>query len=231
MSEPRGWARLAGLLWIVTIGFGVFAEGFVRGRLITDDAASTLSNIFANEAFYRLGETALFIGTAAYLALTAIMYQLLAPVGRTLSLIAALFSTAGCVIWMLVLVPDAAPLVLLTNGQGSETARDVAFALLQLHPEALLLGMACFGVHCILMGWLVARGGFLPAIIGLILALGGACYLTAGILHVAAPGLSAPFGRMLFIPGELGEALMGLWLALTGVNAAKWKALASNNGA
>lgn len=226
IGEPRGWARLAGFLWLVTIVFGVFAEGFVRGRLITDDAATTISNIAANESFYRLGEAALFVGTAAYLALTAIMYRLLAPVSRTLSLMAALFSTAGCVIWILVLIGDAAPLVLLTNGEGSEAARTLAFGFVQLHPEALLLGMTCFGVHCLLMGWLIVRGPFLPAIIGLILALGGLGYLAAGLLHIAAPELYAPVGRMLFVPGQLGEALIGLWLALTGVNSGKWKTLA-----
>ena len=225
------WARIAGLLWLLTIGLGLYAEAFVRERLITHDAATTLSNILANETSYRLGEAALFAGTAAYLALTAIMYRLLAPVSRTVSLIAAFFSVAGCVIWMLALVGDASPFVFFADAHalsapGAETLQALAFGLLKLHSETLLLGMLCFGVHCLLMGCLIIRASFLPAFIGAILAVGGAGYAAAGLLHLLSPALSAQFAEVLFIPGELGEASMGLWLALVGVNAAKWKATA-----
>ena len=226
------WARIAGLLWLLTIGLGLYGEAFVRERLITHDAATTLSNILANEASYRLGEAALFLGTAAYLALTAIMYRLLAPVSKTVSLIAAFFSVAGCVIWMLALVGDASPFVFFADAHalsapGAETLQALAFGLLKLHSEMLLLGMLCFGVQCLLMGGLVMRASFLPAFIGAILAVGGAGYMAVGLLHVLSPALSAQFREALFLPGELGEASMGLWLTLVGVNAAKWKAAAA----
>lgn len=231
VSAPALWARLAGFLWLLTIGLGLFAEGFVRGRLITAEPATTLANIFANEASYRLGEAALFVGTGAYLALTAIMYRLLAPLSRTISLIAAFFSVAGCVIWMLALIGDASPFVFFADraslaAPGAETLQALAVGLLKLHSELLLLGMVCFGAHCLLMGCLVVRASFLPALIGVILALGGAGYVAAGLLHILSPALSAQFARMLFLPGEAGEALMGLWLLLIGVNGAKWKAKA-----
>ncbi|GAA0724379.1 DUF4386 domain-containing protein [Dokdonella soli] len=228
IHAPRAWARVAGVCWLIAIAGGLFAEAFVRARLITHDSLTTIQNILANEAMYRLGLAAMVVGTATYLALTAIMYRLLAPVNRTVSLIAAFFSIAGCAIWMLTLVSDAAPLVFFAGVVGSlapEAAQmqAPAFALLRLHPELLLLGMLCFGVQCLLMGCLIVRATFLPKLLGVILAVGGIGYLAAGFLHILAPPLAEQFGRYAFVPGEAGEALMGLWLTLVGVNARKWK--------
>lgn len=226
--HPRPWARAAGILWLATIGLGLYAEAGVRAKLVTSDAATALTNILSNESTYRLGEAALFTGTAAYLALTAIMYVLLAPVSRTLSLIAAFFSIVGCVAWILALVGDAAPLVFFAGGHSTlganqEMTQTLAFGFIKLHGEMLMLGMLCFGVHCLLMGALIVRAPFFPALIGVVLGLGGLCYLVAGYLHLLSPSLGAQFGRYLFLPGEAGEAIMALWLALVGLNQIKWQ--------
>lgn len=225
--NAKAWARIAGVLWLATIGLGLFGEAVVRSRLITSDADTTLSNVLTHEGAYRLGEAALLTGTATYLALTAIMYRLLAPVSRNLSLIAAFFSVVGCVFWMFSLVGDAAPLVFLADGRSvlgasPETTRALTFAFMKLHSETLLLGMLCFGVHCLLMGILIVRASFLPALIGIVLGLGGVCYMAAGYFHTLSPDLYAQFGRFLFLPGEAGEIAIALWLAIVGLNAAKW---------
>jgi hypothetical protein len=226
--NPKAWGRVAGFLWLATIGLGLFAEAIVRSKLITSDPATRISNVLTHQGPYRLAEAALFTGTAAYLALTAIMYRLLAPVSRNLSLIAALFSVVGCVFWMLSLIGDAAPFVFFTEGRSAlgaspEVTHALTVAFMRLHSETLLLGMLCFGVHCLLMGILIVRAPFLPALIGLVLGAGGACYALAGYFHILSPALSAQFGRFLFVPGEAGEFLIALWLAVVGLNAAKWK--------
>jgi len=226
--NAKAWGRIAGALWLVTIGLGLFAEASVRSNLITRDALTTITNVLNHDGVYRLGEAALFTGTATYLALTAIMYRLLAPVSRNLSLIAALFSIVGCGFWMLSLVGDAAPFAFFVDGRTAlgaspETTQALAFAFMRLHSETLLLGMLCFGVHCLLMGLLIVRAPFLPALIGLVLAAGGACYMAVGYLHILSPALFAQFGDFLFLPGEAGEVMIALWLAIVGLNAAKWK--------
>jgi hypothetical protein len=46
--------------------------------------------------------------------------------------------------------------------------------------------------------------------------------MAAGYLHILAPALSAQFGRLLLLPGGAGEAMIALWLAIVGLNAAMW---------
>jgi len=89
--------------------------------------------------------------------------------------------------------------------------------------ETLLTGMLCFGVHCVLLGGLLARSKFFPWPVALVLAAGGIGYLVSGLAHIAAPGLAGLTGGYGFLLGGVGELLTGLWLALVGVNAAKWR--------
>jgi hypothetical protein len=121
-----------------------------------------------------------------------------------------------------------APTVFFADGRSAleaspEMTQALTFAFMRLHSETLLLGMLCFGMHCLLMGILIVRAPFLPALIGLVLGAGGACYMGAGYFHILSPALSAQFGRFLFVPGEAGEFLIALWLSIVGLNPAKWK--------
>jgi hypothetical protein len=53
-GSPRLKARLAGLMWLLSVGFGIFAEMVVRGSLIVrGDPAATASHILAAEPLYR----------------------------------------------------------------------------------------------------------------------------------------------------------------------------------
>ncbi len=55
-TSPRLKARIAGFLYLIVIIGGIFAEVFVRGRLVVHgDAAATAHNILTHELLYRLG--------------------------------------------------------------------------------------------------------------------------------------------------------------------------------
>jgi hypothetical protein len=228
MTSPRLWARVAGILWLVCIACGLFAEAYVRDRLVLPhDPAGTIRNIFSNELLYRLGFTLEFTGTAAYLALTAILYRLLAPVDAIISLIAAFFSVAGCTIWMANVAGDMSPFVFreVLVGAQAEPSRSIVFALLRLRPETLVSGMLCFGVQCLLVGYLIVRSTCVPKVLGGLLALGGAGYILSASAHFLWPPLAIALHGYGYLPGEAGEILLGLWLAIFGLNAARWDAL------
>jgi Domain of unknown function (DUF4386) len=53
---PQHYARLCGGLYLYIIVAGIFAELFVRSRLVVPtDAAATATNIMANESLFRIG--------------------------------------------------------------------------------------------------------------------------------------------------------------------------------
>jgi hypothetical protein len=71
-------------------------------------------------------------------------------------------------------------------------------------------------------GYLVFRADFLPRIIGVFLAIAGACYLANSFVDFLAPGFAAAVFAVLMVSG-LAEVLLCLWLLLKGVNVAKWQ--------
>src|SRR6266576_6356676 len=98
-TSPRFKARITGVLYLLTILTGIFAQGFVSGRLVVDgDAAATATNILTHRGFFQLGFTVYLIEMACQIAITALFYELLKPVSRSVSFLAAFLGLAGCVI-------------------------------------------------------------------------------------------------------------------------------------
>ena len=62
---------------------GIFAELFVRSRLLSADAAATARNIMANESLFRLGFASELLHLAFDVAVAVILYALLRPVDQT----------------------------------------------------------------------------------------------------------------------------------------------------
>src|SRR5436309_15186779 len=57
-TSPRFKARITGVLYLLTMLTGIFAQGFVSGRLVVDgDAAATATNILTHGFLLELGFT------------------------------------------------------------------------------------------------------------------------------------------------------------------------------
>src|SRR3954471_2006537 len=97
-SSPHSIARAAGMFWLMTILTSAFAFAVGGKFFIPGDAAATAANVVAHESLYRLAFSANIIATASYLAATLLVYVLLRPVNRDISLLAAFFSLIGCAI-------------------------------------------------------------------------------------------------------------------------------------
>src|SRR2546423_1033027 len=86
------YARIAGLLFLISLVAGGFGEAYVPSRLIVSgDAAATAANIKKFDFMYRLGFAAFLVESLCDVTLAWIFYALLKPVNRRLSLLAAFF--------------------------------------------------------------------------------------------------------------------------------------------
>ncbi len=231
-TSPRRKARIAGVLYLIVILAAAFAEAFVRGRLIVrSDAAATAANILAHQSLYRAGGAADLLNFACDIALAFIFYELLKPVSRSLALPMAAFRVMGDAMGAVITLLHFAPLALLGNAQylsvfGPGQPQAQALALLRLHAQGYNVAMVFFGVHCVLLGYLVYRSTFWPRIIGALLAIAGLCYVTNSYARFLSPAFAAHLFPYILWPGLLAEVSLTLWLLIAGVNQEKWIARA-----
>jgi hypothetical protein len=208
----------------ITSGFAMW----VGSKLIVfGNAAATATNILVNEALFQSATAAKLVSGAFYLAVTVLLYEVLKPVNRTVSLLAAFFSLVGCAVGALGCIFDLAPLVLL-RGAGYlsvltvEQLQALALALLKVRLEANNIGLVFFGFHCLLIGYLILRSTFLPRIIGALMLVAGLGWLTC-----LFPPLAESLAPYNVIPGSLGEISLTLWLLVKGVHVQRWNEQAS----
>ena len=97
-ASPSSRARITGVVYFLYFLTAVVGGVFMRGIVVSGDAAATATNILAHEASFRLGFALGLVSIALYIAVTALFYQLFAPVNRNLSLLAAFFSLLGLTI-------------------------------------------------------------------------------------------------------------------------------------
>src|ERR1700688_3577041 len=92
-TKPQIYARIGGVLYLIIIAAGLFAQAFVQDKLIVPaDAAATATNIMAHESLFRLGIVADLMTFLCAIALTMILYVLLKPVNRNLALLTVLLN-------------------------------------------------------------------------------------------------------------------------------------------
>ena len=230
-TSPRLKARIAGVFYLLEMLTGGFAILFVGGRLfVSGDAAATATNILAHLSLFQLGFAANLIQFACYVAVTGLFYDLLRPVNRGLSLLAAFFSLVGCTIGAVSCLFYFAPVVVLGGAQylnvfKLEQLQALALMFLNLYGQCFNISFVFFGFYCLLIGYLIFRSSFLPRIIlGAGMALAG-----SGWLIFLSPALAKHLSPYNLAAG-LGEVALTLWLIVAGVNAQRWKEQASAAG-
>src|SRR5437764_4730734 len=223
-ASPRLKARVAGVLYLLTILTGIFAQGFISARLIVEgDAPATATNILAHKSLFEWGFTVYLIEMACQIGTTALFYDLLKPAGTSVSLLAASLGLTGCVIKTFSRLFYIAPLFVLGGAHylvafNEEQLQALSLLLLKLNDRGAGMALAFFGLYAVLTGYLIIGSTFLPRILGVLSVIAGAAWLTF---------FYPPLGYRLFFYiapfGLFGAAALILCLLLFGVHEQRWK--------
>ena len=226
--SPKAKARLSGALYLATIVGGIVAQAFIGDRLVvTGDAAATARNILANPTLIRVAYAIFMIEMACQTAMTAVMYDLLMPVDRSLARTAAVFGYVGSGIKAMARLFFYAPLFVL-GGASYLSAFDarqleaLAYLLIRINAQGTQIALVFFGVGTLLTGYLMFRATFLPRVLGVLSLIGGAAWLAF---------IYPPLGNTLFLPivlfALIGAAATIGWLFVRGVDEKRWYEMAA----
>lgn len=205
--NPTYVARIAGLLYLVIILCGVGGDVLGRAPLMGGDPAQTTANLLASEGPFRLSILADVAMALADVGLGVLLYVLLAPVDRTLSLMAMAFRLAQAAVLGLNLLNLQRAATLAHSTVLPLDVRDgMVQDALASHAAGYDLGLFFFAVNCLLVGALVARSGMAPRVLGLGVVAAGGVYLVGSTLRVVAPELAVAFAPAYLLPlaAELG---------------------------
>ncbi|ASC73698.1 hypothetical protein XM38_046700 [Halomicronema hongdechloris C2206] len=214
-------ARMGGVLYLIIIIGGLFGAGYVPSTIVVHgDAAATVNNILANESLYRFGLSIHIIVVLCNIPLAVIFYDLFELANKSLSRLVMLFILVAATIEGVSLLNQFVPLILLQSAATitAEQLQATTYMHFLLQVIGFNLSLAFFGCFCLLAGYLIFRLGVLPRIIGLLLAIGGACYLINSFANFLVPEFAVSLSPYIFIPCFLGEATLCLSLLIKGVS-------------
>ncbi|MFN2622644.1 MAG: DUF4386 domain-containing protein [Chthoniobacterales bacterium] len=221
----QAYARTAGVLFLVSLIAGGFGEGYMPSKIIvSNDAAATAANIKAFAFLFRLGFAGFLIESLCDTALALNFYVLLKPVNKQLSLLAAFFGLMAAATFAVTelfyfmamsWLGDAAYL----KAFQPEQLQTMALLSLKYYTYGGALFTAYYGVAWIVRSYLIFQSGYLPKLIGVLMAIGGLGFVVRNFMVVLAPAYASDVLLMLLFPGGL---FLMVWLLVRGVDIAKW---------
>jgi len=229
-TSPQTYARIGGILYLYIIVAAGFGELIARGRLIVwGDAAATANNILGSETLFRLGLAAEMLTCVCDVALAMILYVLLRPVSRNMALLAAFLRLTFVAIYGVSKLFEIAALVALgrvdyLKGFEPQQLHTLAYMSLRVHSYGYGVSLLFFGFCCVLFGYLIHKSGYLPGIVGVLLAIGGLGYVCFSLAQMQAPAFAAKFlFPWIMLPAFAAELGLCLWLLVKGVDIPKWQ--------
>jgi len=221
------YARIAGILFLFSLVAGGFGEAYAPSKLIvSSDAAATVANLRNFDFLYRLGFAAFLIESLSDIALVLILYALLKPVSKELSLLAAFFGLMGTALFAFAELFYFAPLLIMKGSGYLQTfspdqLNSLALLSLKFYGFAGMIFTAYYGMAWIVRAYLMFRSGYLPKFLAVLMAAGGIGFVVRNFLMILAPAYASDVLLMLMFPGGL---ILTVWLLWKGVDVAKWNA-------
>ncbi len=199
------------LLMAVLAGFANF--GVIEGLVAQGDAARTAQNIIASEGLFRFGVVSLILVAILDVVVAWALKTFFKPVHKGLSALAAWFRLMYTGVFVVAISQLAAVPHLLSNAGYLK-----AFSTDQLQTQALLnintfqniwdVGLILFGIHLVLLGYLAYKSGYVPKLVGALLAIAGSGYLIDSLGTLLVSGYSAKIATLTFV----GEVVLMVWL-------------------
>ena len=224
-TSQRTAALVVGVSLLLMMVFAIFGTSFALDTLVVPgDAATTAENILNNEQLFRMGIFSIMIVIILDVIVAWGLYVFLRPVNWSLSLLGGWFRLVYSAIFFVALISLVNALGLLTDVNNA-----ALFEAGQLPSQVMLslnsyyagwdAGLAIFGLHLVIAGYLIFKSGNMPRILGLLVIIAGLGYTLDTFIALLLPQVNVTLSLFTFI----GEVLLAIWLLVKGLRAKEWQ--------
>ena len=223
--SPRRAAAVAGLAYALIIVLGGFVTFFVFGRVIRQDAAAAaVRTLVDSDVLFRGGLVGFVVVLIADVVVAWGLYVFFQRTSRELSLFSAWFrlvyvAIAGAALLNLVVASSLATGdgYAAALGSGQRDAQVTVF--LDAFNYGWRISLVFFGLHLLLLGFVMVRSDYAPSLLGRLVSLAGLAYAASNLAMVLLAGqqsaarLALLVLVVLAVPGEFGLVGWLLWRA------------------
>ena len=216
-------ARLAGLLYLIAMATGLFAEFYVHfpsALVVSGDAVKTASNIMAHERLYRIGIANNIVTFAIDVVLIWALYVLLKPVNRNLVLLAVFFRLVETTIAFIAIINYYVAMQFVSDaGHLKAFDSNQIQALTLLHDTYALtfIVVAMFlGLGSTIFNYLLLKSGYIPRALAAWGIFASLLLLISQFAIVIFPEIESTLIPACYGPIVIDEMALGFWLLIKG---------------
>ncbi|RUT70036.1 DUF4386 domain-containing protein [Flavobacterium cupreum] len=226
MESAKKTARIAGLLYLIIAITGAFGIMYVPTQLFAgDDINLTAKNILENELLFRFGIFSNLVCQTVFVFLALTLYNLFKNVNAHLARTLVALVIVGVPIAFFIIFNEYYILLILKenfmNNFPSVQQNALAMLSLKMYGNGNVIIGIFWGLWLIPFGQLSYQSGFIPKILGVLLILGGLCYLIDTTAFILFPEYHSITGILVGITSATAESAMVGWLLIKGVKTKK----------
>jgi len=174
----------------------------VKGLVVPGNAARTAKNIAGHEGLFRFGILSLYLVAALDVVVAWALYRVFKPVSDALSKLAAWLRAVYAAVFV----------VAISQLVGALRLHTQALRHINTFTNIWDVGLVLFGLSLFVLAYLAHRSGYIPRLLGVVLAIAGFGYVFDTVVRVLVRGSSFDVSA---ITG-MGEFAFAIWLVIRG---------------
>jgi hypothetical protein len=215
-------ARLAGLLFLIAMATGLFAEFYVRfpSTLVeSGDALKTTNNIIAHERLFRIGIANNIVTFAIDVVLIWALYLLLKRVNRSLALLAVFFRLIETTLACFAIINSYVAMQFINDSPTKLfDLNQIQFLSLlhSIYALTFVIVAVFLGLGSTLFNYLFYKSGYIPKILAGWGIFASLLLLTSQFAIIVFPAVENKIIPACYGPIALDEIALGVWLLFKG---------------
>jgi len=223
--------KISGIAYIMIFIAGFYANFAVLESLIDrDDMQITTVNFINNHLQLGYGFLGFVIMLFFDVLLIWSLFGLTKSISKNMSFVASFFRLLHALFFGVALFKLWEIYKLTFNASISINKKNNVAELLSDFDKLWTVGLLFFGIHLVVVGYLIIKSTYIPKVLGVLLLLAALGYIIDGMAKLFMPNYidyKDVFETIVIMPSVIGEFSFTVWLLIKGFNKKHFKILST----